>query len=142
MCGFSGVDGDVYFTSYRDPNLIETNQVYENIPEFLKNYTADERDITKSIIGTISTLDLPLSPYAKGARSLSFYLAGISYEDLKKERDEIINISQEDIRALSDLVKSVLDKGHICVIGNESKIEKNRDMFIEVKNLIKWDEAN
>ncbi|NLJ97471.1 MAG: insulinase family protein [Clostridiales bacterium] len=137
MCGFSGVDGDVYFTSYRDPNLIETNQVYENIPEFLKNYTADERDITKSIIGTISTLDLPLSPYAKGARSLSFYLAGISYEDLKKERDEIINISQEDIRALSDLVKSVLDKGHICVIGNESKIEKNRDMFIEVKNLIK-----
>lgn len=137
MCGFSGVDGDVYFTSYRDPNITETNQVYENIPDFIKSYTADERDITKSIIGTISTLDIPLSPKSKGARSLSFYLAGIGYEDLKKERDEIINITEEKIRALSDLVKSVLNEGNICVIGNESKIEENRDMFSEVKNLIK-----
>ena len=29
MCGFSGVDGDAFFTSYRDPNLSETNQIYE-----------------------------------------------------------------------------------------------------------------
>lgn len=137
MCGFSGVDGDVYFTSYRDPNLKNTNQVYEEIPEFVKNYTSDERGITKSIIGTISTLDVPLSPQAKGARSLSFYLAGISYEELKEERDQIINVTEDDIRALSDLVRAVLDEGNICVIGNESKIEENSDMFDEVKNLIK-----
>lgn len=137
MCGFSGVDGDAYFTSYRDPNLKETNQVYDNIPEFVKNFTADERDITKNIIGTISSLDSPLSPQAKGARSLNFYLAGISNEDLKKERDEIINVTVENIRSLSDLIRSFLDEGNICVIGNESKIEENRDMFNEVKNLIK-----
>ena len=71
MCSFSGVDGDVYFTSYRDPNLKETNQVYEDIPKFLESFTADERDITKNIIGTISTLDTPLTPQAKGSRSLS-----------------------------------------------------------------------
>lgn len=136
MCGFSGVDGDVYFTSYRDPNLKETNQVYENIPEFLKNFTADERDITKNIIGTISTLDTPLTPQAKGSRSLSHYFAGLSYEDLKREREEIINVTQEDIRALAGLIQAVIDEGIICVIGNESKIEANSELFGEVKNLM------
>jgi Zn-dependent M16 (insulinase) family peptidase len=137
MCGFSGVDGDVYFTSYRDPNLKYTNQVYENIPEFIKNYTADERDITKSIIGTISTLDTPMTPQTKGSRSLSMLLSGLTYEDLKREREEIINVTQEDIRALYKLVQSVLIEGNICVIGNESKIEEDRDLFSEVKNLMK-----
>ena len=137
MCGFSGVDGDVYFTSYRDPNLRSTNQVYENIPEFIRNYTADDRGITKSIIGTISTLDTPLTPQTKGSRSLSMLLSGVTYENLKKERDDIINVTQEDIRALDKLVQAVLNQGNICVIGNESKIEENRELFSEVKNLIK-----
>ncbi|NLO10168.1 MAG: insulinase family protein [Clostridiales bacterium] len=137
MCGFSGVDGDVYFTSYRDPNLKVTNLVYENIPEFIRNYTADDRDMTKSIIGTISTLDTPLTPKTKGIRSLSMLLTGLSYEDLKKERDDIINVTLEDIRSLDKLIQSVLDQGYICVIGNESKIEEDSDLFNEVKNLMK-----
>ncbi|MDI9508376.1 MAG: insulinase family protein [Bacillota bacterium] len=137
MCGFSGVDGDVYFTSYRDPNLRNTNLVYERIPEFIRNFTADERDITKSVIGTISSLDMPLTPQSMGYRSLSLYLSGLSYEDIKRERDEIINVTQEDIRELARLVEAVLDQGHICVIGNESKIEEDRDLFKEVKNLVK-----
>ncbi|MDD4112098.1 MAG: insulinase family protein [Herbinix sp.] len=137
MCGFSGVDGDVYFTSYRDPNLKNTNLVYEGIPEFIRNYTADDRDITKSIIGTISTLDTPLTPKTKGTRSLSVLLTGLTYEDLKKERDDIINVTQDDIRALDKLVQAVLAQGNICVIGNESKIEEDSDLFKEVKNLMK-----
>ncbi len=137
MCGFSGVDGDVYFTSYRDPNLKNTNLVYEGIPEFIRNFTAEDRDITKSIIGTISTLDTPLTPKTKGARSLSMLLTGLTYEDLKKERDDIINVTQEDIRALDKLVEAVLVQGNICVIGNESKIEEDSELFYEVKNLMK-----
>lgn len=136
MCGFSGVDGDVYFTSYRDPGLRSTNETYENIPEFIKHYVANDRDITKSIISTISTLDIPLTPQTVGARSLSMFLAGITYEDLKREREEIINVTQEDIRALHGLIRSVLNEGNICVIGNENKIEEDRDLFKEVKNLM------
>lgn len=137
MCGFSAVDGDVYFTSYRDPNLKETNAVYEGIPDYLKNFTADERDITKSIIGTISSLDTPLTPQGMGARSLSIFLSGQTYEDLLREREEIINATPEDIRALSGLIRAILDEGYICVIGNETRIEENSDMFNEVKKLMK-----
>lgn len=137
FCGFSGIDGDVYFTSYRDPNLKDTNTVYERIPEFIRSFSADDREMTKSILGTISSLDNPLTPKTTGERSLSMLLSGVSYEDLKKERDDIINVTQEDIRALAKLVEAVLAQGNICVIGNESRIEEDRELFTEVKNLMK-----
>ncbi|HWT26929.1 MAG TPA: insulinase family protein, partial [Mobilitalea sp.] len=137
MCGFSGVDGDVYFTSYRDPNLRETNQIYEKIADYVKNFTADERDITKYIIGTFSSLDAPLTPQSKGKRSLSMYIAGISEEELQREREEILNVTEGELRSLGDIVKAVTDEDNICVIGNESKINENKDMFKEVKNLFK-----
>ncbi|MHB8129045.1 MAG: insulinase family protein [Mobilitalea sp.] len=137
MCGFSGVDGDAYFTSYRDPNLRETNNIYEKTADYVKNFTADERDITKYIIGTFSTMDTPLTPQSNGKRSLSMYLAGISEADLQKERDEVLNVTIEDIRALHKIVKAVFEAGNICVIGNEGKIVQNKDLFKEVKSLMK-----
>jgi Zn-dependent M16 (insulinase) family peptidase len=137
MCGFSGVDGDAYFTSYRDPNLRETNNIYERIADYVMNFTADERDVTKYIIGTFSTLDSPLTPQSMGKRSLSMYIAGITEAELQKERDEVLNITIEDIRALHKIVKAVIDAGHICVIGNEGKITQNKDMFKEIKSLMK-----
>lgn len=137
MCGFSGVDGDAYFTSYRDPNLAETNKIYENAVDYIKNFTADERDITKYIIGTFSTLDTPLTPQGKGKRSFSMYIAGINEEELKKEREQVLNVTVEDIRDLHKIVQAVLDAGVICVIGNETKITENKGLFKEVKNLMK-----
>ncbi len=137
MCGFSGVDGDAYFTSYRDPNLKETNQIYEKAAEYIKNFTSDERDITKYIIGTFSTLDTPLTPQSKGKRSLSMYLGGISEEDLQRERTEVLKVTLEDIRACHKYITAMIDAGNICVIGNEGKINENREMFKEVKNLMK-----
>ncbi|MGF7142951.1 hypothetical protein HNQ56_001373 [Anaerotaenia torta] len=137
MCGFSGVDGDAYFTSYRDPNLRETNNIYEKAAEYISNFTADERDITKYIIGTFSTLDTPLTPQTKGRRSLSMYLGNITEEELRRERNEVLNVTLEDIRACHKYITAMLEAGNICVIGNENKINENQDMFREVKNLMK-----
>ncbi len=137
MCGFSGVDGDAYFTSYRDPNLRETNQVYERAIDYVKNFTADERDITKYIIGTFSTLDTPLTPQSQGKRSLSMYLGKVTEEDLQKERDQVLNVTVQDIRELYKVIKALIDADNICVIGNEEKINENKDMFKEVKSLMK-----
>lgn len=134
MSGFMRT-GDMYFTSYRDPNLRKTNEIYEKTPEYLKNFTADEREMTKYIIGTVSELDTPLNPYAKGMRSLSAYLMGLSYEAVQKEREEVLNATSEDIRALSDLIAAALSENNLCVIGNEDVVEKEKDMFMHIEDL-------
>ena len=137
FCSFSGVDGDCFFSSYRDPNLKETNSIYEAAADFIAGFEADEREITKYIIGTISSLDTPLTPQTKGRRSLSMYMAGLTEADLQKERDQILNVTLEDIRALHKAVKAVIDAGNICVIGSEEKINQNKELFMEVKSLMK-----
>ena len=128
--------GESYFVSYRDPNLSDTLDVYDRIPEYIRSFSPDERDMTKYIIGTFSALDTPMNPEAKGSRSLSAYLEGITYEQIQKERNEILNAQPEDIRRLAYLVEAVLKKDSICVIGNENMIKESAGLFENVEKLI------
>lgn len=134
MSGF-GRSGEGYLVSYRDPNLKETNDIYEGIPAYLEAFDPDERDMTKYVIGTISNLDAPLTPSVKGSRGLSACLSGVTEEMMQTERDQILGAAKEDIRALAAQVRAVLATGSFCVVGNEEKIEANRGMFGEVSSL-------
>ena len=128
-------NGDTYFVSYRDPNLRKTEDVFEGIPEYLEEFDPDERDMTKYIIGTISSMDTPLSPQAKGRRSLSAYITGTPYEHIQKIRDEVLSTSRDDIRSLSWVVRSVLEDGNRCIIGDENEIVKENGLFDTVESL-------
>lgn len=128
-------NGDTYFVSYRDPNLEKTNEIYDEIPAYIEQFTADERDMTKYIIGTISDMDIPMNPSTKGDRSMAAYLQNISYEEIQKERDQVIHATQEDIRNLKDMIASVLDEKNLCVIGNEETLQAHEDMFDNLKHL-------
>lgn len=130
-----GRTGEGCLVSYRDPNLADTNQIYEGIPSYLRGFSIDERDMTKYVIGTISDVDTPLTPSLKGNRNLSAFLSGLTDDMIQQERDEILNVTQEDIRSLADIVQAVLDTGALCVIGNEEQIKADRSMFGEIKNL-------
>lgn len=128
-------EGDGYFTSYRDPNLSSTIDVYEGAADYLENYTADEREITKTIIGTISGMDVPLTPNMNGSRSLTGYLSGITEEELQKERDQVLNCSLEDIRSLAPVMRAVADSSNLCVIGNERHLTDEKELFAVLKPL-------
>ena len=127
--------GESYFVSYRDPNLKETLEVYEKAADYIRNFKADERTMTKYIIGALSELDMPLTPQAKGNRSMSAYFIGLPFEEIQKERDEILSTSVEDIRRAGDMVDALLADGKICVLGNEEKVKENVQLFGSVDTL-------
>ena len=130
-----GRGGDTMFVSYRDPKLAKTNEVYDGIPAYLEQFEADEREMTKYIIGTISELDTPLTPSMKGSRSLNAYFCEITEEEVQKERDEILNATCEQIRALASQIRAVLDQQNLCVIGNEQKIRESKELFERIAPL-------
>ena len=127
--------GEAYFSSYRDPNLEKTNAVYEGVVDYLRNFTVSERDMTKYIIGTMSNLDQPMTPAAKGDRSMNLYMNHVSEEMIREERNQVLDANEEDIRALADIVAAALDCNQLCVIGSEDKIEEQKDLFMEIRNL-------
>lgn len=135
MCGFS-YDGLGYMVSYRDPNLAQTNEVFEKTADYVKTFEADKRDMTKYIIGTISSMDTPLNPSAEGRRSFNAYLSGITEAFLQKDRNEVLQTTVEKIQSLSPILKAMIEAGNICVIGNETKIIENKNLFKNIENLL------
>lgn len=127
--------GDMFFVSYRDPNLKETLDIYDKAADYIRNFDPDERDMTKYIIGTVSDLDIPLTPHAKGSRSMIAYLSGDTYENIQRERDQVLNATKEDIRKLADQVEAVIKDRHICVLGGEEIIKKEADLFDKVDSI-------
>jgi len=126
----------MYFTSYRDPNLQETLNIYDEMVNYLEKFNVDEREMTKYILGTISDLDTPLSPSMKGQVATANFITGIKFEDIQRERLEVIDAKVEDISRLSRLVSEVMDKKYICVLGSEDKLKNNKDIFNNLIDVI------
>lgn len=135
MSGFYR-NGDVYMVSYRDPNLKETNRIFEEASEYVKNFNVSRRDMVKFIIGTIGEIDAPLNPSAKGVRSFGAYLSNTDYEFLRKERMEILNADVNSIRALAPYIECAMNQNYLCVVGNQDKIQGEKELFDEIKPLI------
>ena len=129
--------GNSFLASYRDPHLKNTLDVFEGTPDYLRNFDADEREMTKYIIGTISEMDVPMNPSAQGALALNAWFADMGREELQKERDEILSAQPEDIRKLADLVQAILEQKNICVVGSESAIDKNKGILKYVEPLVR-----
>ncbi len=128
--------GPMYFASYRDPNLNETLKIFKEAEKYISEYSPDERDMNKYIIGTISNMDIPLTPRAKGLRSMIAYVTKTTYEKLQKERDEVLGAKAEDIRKLAGLVGAAIKDPVICVLGGEETIEKEASLFDKVETLL------
>ncbi len=134
MCAVAP-NGVASFVTYRDPHLKRSLDVFDGIPDYLESFDVDEREMTKFVIGTMSSVDTPLTPNGKGSRDMLALITHTTLEDIQKARNEIIDCTCEDIKALAPLIKNALDDGNICVVGNEAKIEESKELFKETKNL-------
>ena len=128
-------NGEGFFTTYRDPGLGSTLEAYRKAADYLRSFDAEERELLKTIIGTISGLDTPKPPAAKGKRSMGVYLSEIPEEVLQEERDQVLACSGEDIRAVADMAEAIASTGSICVIGNENHIREEKDLFDKLLTL-------
>lgn len=128
-------NGNMFFTSYRDPNLDRTLKVYDEAGDYFKSFKADDRQMTKYIIGTVSDLDFPLTPSMKGERAVENYIKKVTYKDIQREREEVLNTKIEDIQKFGDLISGSMKQNYLCVLGNEEKIKENKDIFNELVNI-------
>ena len=128
-CGFDSYCDNLTFTTYRDPKLAESYNVFKGTGEFIRNYDFDEKELTKFIIGAFSGYERPLSNAGKARRSFSAYMTGITYEDVLRERAEMLDITKEQFKASADVFDKVCAQDYICTVGNETKLKENAELF-------------
>ncbi|WP_454055318.1 insulinase family protein [Clostridium sp. Marseille-Q7071] len=129
-------DGNLAFFSYRDPNLTRTIDVYNETYKFLENVDFPKKDMENFIIGTVGRVYRPLTPDKKGEKAVGDYICNITYEDVQRERDEILNTTIEDIKSYVKMIKSGMDEHYCCVVGNEGKIKENEAIFNKISKLL------
>lgn len=134
--------GEGGFYSYRDPHLKKSLQVYQGIPDYVRSFDVDEREMTKYIIGAVSEIDTPLNPAAKGARSLTAFLTHTTEESVQRERNQVLDAQPEDIRLLAPALEAILEQGNICVVGNAEKCREDASALKELKNLFAKEKEN
>lgn len=128
MCDFSRF-GLCSFSSYRDPNLRETYDIYKAAADYVANFDCSDRDMTKYIIGTMSNLDIPVTPAQLGVLSFGKYITNTSDEERRRNRKEILNANQETIRALAPYIRTLSDSEIRCTVGGEEKLKETADLF-------------
>ncbi len=136
--GYSTVSqsGVFTFNSYRDPNLQNTVDIYKGTTNYLNTFTANDTDMTRYIIGTISKMDIPLTAPQKGQWAFSYLLTRTTQAQLQKERDDILATKAADIKLFAAMIEKILDQKAICVYGNTDKIKAEQS---SLKNLITID---
>ncbi|MCR5828776.1 MAG: insulinase family protein [Lachnospiraceae bacterium] len=137
-CGFNYVrsTAGAAFYSYRDPQLGRTIGIYSSIAGFLRDFSVDEREMTKFIIGTIGNIDTPLTPDLLGRFSLNAYMTGIDAAWLKARRNAVLKAQQQDMRELAPVFDEIDKTGNICVVGSETAIEAEKELFDTIENLL------
>ena len=128
--------GSLIFSSYRDPNLEETLEVYQGLGEYLRTFNPSEREMTKYIIGTMSNLDTPLTPSMKGELAISAYLSRVTREDVQRERQQVLNATGADIQGIASWIQKGIQENKYCVFGGEDKIKKQEIIFDKISPAI------
>jgi Zn-dependent M16 (insulinase) family peptidase len=115
--GFASISlmGNIIFSSYRDPNLTETLDVYDKSGDFFRSLNLSERDLTRFIIGTIGDYDAPMSVSSKSRVSNVYYFQNITQKDLQKIREEILAAKMEDLNSFADTLDAVNEQNiYLC----------------------------
>ncbi|WP_322495651.1 insulinase family protein [Chloroflexus sp.] len=110
-------------TSYRDPNLLRTLDVYDEMATFLRETALDPATVERAIIGTIGDMDAYQLPDAKGYTALVRYLTSVSDEYRQQIRNEVLATTPADFVVFAEAAAALRDHGQVAVLGSAEAIE-------------------
>lgn len=127
-------DTNFWFYSASDPDIKNTIDVFNSVPDYLRNFDPDENEMNKYILNTIEGIDIELDPENKGQSADDMYILGISQDDIQKYREEILSTTKEDIRKYASMIDDILKQNNISAAGNESVLNSNKSIFQQIIN--------
>jgi hypothetical protein len=120
----AGRTGGLFCYTYRDPSPERSLGIYKTIPEFLKNFAAEEgMDPSGFIISSIAATDPLLSPAAKGRRADDFYFSGFTDYDRVRFRREMLETDADGLAYQYSALEKMAENGNICVAGPREVLE-------------------
>ena len=120
------------FFSYRDPRCSETFEEFQKSREWsLKNITQEQLD--EGILGIISSIDKPLSPFGEAMSDFSMNLDKKDLEARLRIRSLVKSCSLDDLVNVSQ--KYLFNESKRSVIAGENYIDEMKKLNFKIQNI-------
>ena len=129
--------GILAFSSYRDPRVAETYEVFSRLPDWLDAHLPSADTLDGLVVSTLaSAYFTPQSPMDEGASALERYLRGKTAADRRASIESILTTTVEDIRAFGQTVRQLYDRNAAvrATLGNSELVEKS-GLFDRIEEL-------
>ena len=123
FCGLDPRSGVFTFTSYRDPNLLDTLKIFDGTCKFLSEVEIGQADVARSIIGTIGEIDRYQLPEAQGFTSMTRYLANESDASIQQLRAEVLAATVREFREFAGVLTELARRGRVVVMASPEVVQ-------------------
>ncbi len=120
--------------TYRDPNIEESFNIINKLPEFLENLNLTQKEIDNYIIGAYSSL-IPRGGAITLARTYqNFYIKNILNADIVKMQTEAKATTLQDVKDFSKVIQEILDNSNKSSSGQLEKLKKSNlfESFVSI----------
>jgi Zn-dependent M16 (insulinase) family peptidase len=124
MCVFHPLSGLFTWASYRDPNVLDTLQIFDQSAHYLRKQVIERHQLTRSIIGACGQIDRHERPETRAYSSMCRYLSGESLESLQQFRDELLTATVNDVTAFAEQLERVQHEGNVVVMGSRESLDE------------------
>ncbi len=133
MAGFME-DGGAYLLSYRDPNVRETFDVFEQIPSFIRDLKLDKETLDGYILSAYSYLAMPDGELTGAiSAALTEFLGGSQEEILDYMRD-LKDLTLEKLNGYADVYEKMISEGSRFTAGSASAVNACADLYDVILN--------
>lgn len=115
--------GNYLFTSYRDPNLKKTNEVFNGIYDYLKDIKMSYDTLEKYIIGSIGQYDNPISIFDDYKKNVAAYFNEVDDSFIRSERKSLVNMKLDDFKDISSIFSDIKESDACALISEKMESE-------------------
>ncbi|PWY86841.1 hypothetical protein BO70DRAFT_427838 [Aspergillus heteromorphus CBS 117.55] len=124
------VKGMFAFTSYRDPNPINTLKVFQNSGIIARDRAWSDRELNEAKLGIFQGLDAPMSVDEEGAR---YFMSGVTHEMDQRWREQVLDVTAKDVNEAAESFLVQGSQRSTCLLGEMKDWVEPNDW--EVKKL-------
>ncbi len=113
-------NGTMICYSYRDPSPSSSLAAYAGAADFIEEFAKSGEVLDKYIISAVSSGDPLQTPRAEGLTADALYLSGLSDDQRRKTRGEMLRANAESFTRFARALRHMATDGRVCVVGGSA----------------------
>ena len=127
-------DGGLYIITYRDPNVLQTFQVFAQLPSLVADLSVDQATLDGYILAAYPGYAASAGELSGAVNAMLCTLEGESQEKPLQYMRELKQVTPESLQAWSAVYQALMEKGFMSTSGSMSTINQNAALYQNILN--------